>query len=76
MQIPCKFLTSQKEANDALGPKGSLGCRKQPGKERGRGEEGGDGRVQEALATSENVLLGPVSDLEIWGEGQDELLAT
>lgn len=82
MQILCKFLTSQKEANDALGPKGSLGSRKQQGKERKEGMGGdreGTGRAREgpeAFATSEKVLPGPVSDLGMWGEGQDELLAT
>lgn len=47
MQIICKFLTSQKEANDALGPKGSLGSRKQQGRERKEGiggDQEGSGR--------------------------------
>lgn len=75
MQIICKFLTSQKEANDALGPKGSLGL---GSSKAGRGRSGWEGTRKaqegpEALATSENVLPGPVSDLGTWGEGQDEL---
>lgn len=61
MQILCKFLTSQKEANDALGPKGSLGSRKQQGKERKEGMGGdreGTRRAREgpeAFATSEKL---------------------
>lgn len=82
MQILCKFLTSQKEANDALGPKGNLcvGSSKAR-REQGR-KEGWEGtrrawKGPEALDTSENVLPGPVSDLGMWGgDGQDELLAT